>query len=485
VSREAPMSREPTFDPDALENAVGAALSRGCTYAEARYHEVEREGVVMRNGSLVGAILSSSRGVAVRVIYGGALGFASTHDLTKEGIARVVETAIAHARAASSHVKSPVSFSQERLGRARVYAKERRSLAELTPEQMTGLLRESWERIRASGVESKIAVYLQSLTKSAERKVVVNSDGGYVESCTPRVFYFYNLVEVNSGSSANKWYEYAATGGAELAEEFVLRGRQYDDARVLDDVLRKAQPAPRGKMDVVLGDEITGLLAHESSGHPSEADRILGREAAQAGKSFIKPSSLGERIGSELVSVVDDPTIPGSNGFYLYDDETVPARKKYLYKRGVINEFLHNRHTGRLMGVGSNGSARAMDAFSEPIIRMSNTYIEPGDHSLDELIEGVKLGVYIKSYMEWNIDDERWGNRYVGLEAYLIENGRLTRLVKNPVFEATTLEIYTKIDAVGKDLKFHAGTCGKGEPPQGVPVWFGGPHVRVREVRIA
>lgn len=469
---------------DLLSYVIERSLSEGATYSEARIHRINRYGLMTRNDKVIGSVVTNSEGLAIRVIYKGGLGFSSTYIGKRENIDKAISEAIGRARAASAYMRIPVEFSRERLGKAKVFVNEKKKLETLNVEEMASMLKESWAKVSGAEIQSKIPVFFQSISWNKEYKIIMTSDGGHVESYIPRVFYFYNLVEYDSGRSVNKWYEYAASGGAELAEEFVLKGRQFDDVYVLDNVLRKSEAPPRGKMDVVLGDEIVGLLVHESCGHPSEADRILGREAAQAGKSFIKPDSLGQRIGSEIVNVVDDPTLPGSNGFYLYDDEAVPARKKYLYRNGVINDFLHNRHTGHLFGRGSNGSARAMDAFSEPIVRMSNTYLEPMDYSVEELIEDIELGIYMKSYMEWNIDDERWGNRYVGLEAYLIERGELKGLVRNPAFEATTYEIYSNMDAIGKDLVFHSGTCGKGEPAQGVPVWFGGPHVRVRKVKV-
>ena len=236
-------------------------------------------------------------------------------------------------------------------------------------------------------------------------------------------------------------------------------------------------------MDVIVSPELVGLIVHESAGHPSEADRVLGREAAQAGMSF-RSYYKEERIGSEHVTVVDDPTIPGSLGFYLYDDEGVAARERVLYDHGRLAELLHNRETAAVYGVESNAAARAMDYESEPIIRMANTYMKPGDYNFEELVEDVKYGVYIKKYMEWNIDDVRWGQRYVGLEAYIIQNGELKQPITNVVLETTTKNFYSSIDAVGKDLKFYAGICGKGEPAQGVPVWMGGPHVRLRNMYI-
>jgi TldD protein len=115
---------------------------------------------------------------------------------------------------------------------------------------------------------------------------------------------------------------------------------------------------------------------------------------------------------------------------------------------------------------------------------MANTYMRPGDHSLEELIEDVKRGVYIKSYMEWNIDDKRWNQRYVGVEAYLIENGRPGKMVFQPVIDLTTRGLFSSIDALGKELEFYAGYCGKGDPMQALPVWFGGPAARLRNIRL-
>ncbi|MEM4529129.1 MAG: TldD/PmbA family protein, partial [Candidatus Methanomethylicaceae archaeon] len=134
--------------------------------------------------------------------------------------------------------------------------------------------------------------------------------------------------------------------------------------------------------------------------------------------------------------------------------------------------------------IESNGSARASSYSREPIIRMSNTFIEPGDYSFEELLEDIKHGIYIKSFMEWNIDDIRWNHRYVGLEAYAIENGELKHPIRDAVIEATTKVIFSSIDAIGNDLKFNAATCGKGQPDQGVPVWTGGPSIRMRNIYI-
>jgi len=242
---------------------------------------------------------------------------------------------------------------------------------------------------------------------------------------------------------------------------------------------------PKGELDVVASPQITGIISHESCGHPFEADRILGREAAQAGESFITKQMLGTRIGNKAVTLIEDPTLKNSYGFYLYDDEGVKARKRILVNKGVINDFLHNRETAYEFGVKSNGAARASEFDKEAIVRMANTFIDKGDYNFKELIEGVKKGIYLKSFMEWNIDDKRYNNRYVGNEAYLIENGKIKHPVKNPAIEITTPALYMSIDACGKDMEWHSATCGKGEPMQGIPVTHGGPTIRIKNVRLS
>ncbi|MBA3064122.1 TldD/PmbA family protein, partial [Candidatus Woesearchaeota archaeon] len=222
----------------------------------------------------------------------------------------------------------------------------------------------------------------------------------------------------------------------------------------------------------------------ESGSHPYKADRIIGREWAQAGESFITKEMLGTRIGNEVVNVVDDPTIENSYGFYKYDNEGVKARRKYLINKGLINEFLHNRETAYYMGIKSNGSSRSVNYDRESIVRMSNTFMLPGKYSEEELIEDIKLGIYMKNFMEWNIDDKRINQKYVGAESYLIKNGEIKEPVIRPVIEITTPQLYSAVDAVANNTEYHAGNCGKGEPMQPIPVWFGGPSIRLRKIRL-
>jgi TldD protein len=298
------------------------------------------------------------------------------------------------------------------------------------------------------------------------------------------VFFFGSLTAMDSGDAAQRFIQAGESGGLEVVKRIRLVELVEGEARTLGRVLRATSKPPKDEIDVVLSPELSGIAAHESVGHPQEADRVLGREGAQAGESYLKADSLGRKIGSKEANVSDDPNLAHSNGFTPIDDEGVEGKKRRLIKDGVINEFLHNRYTAAEFGIHSNGASRASAFDREPIIRMSNTFVEPGDYTFEELVKEVKLGVYFKTFTEWNIDDKRFNQRYVALEAYLVENGEVKDLVRSPVLEITTPKLWASVKARSKTLEFEAATCGKGDPQQGVPAWTGGPETLLTGIKL-
>ncbi len=464
--------------------AVEYARNLGASYAEARYHRRELRSISMRGDRIIGVSTRVSEGIGVRVLYEGSMAFAATGRLDREGVRSVVERAMSSARIFSSIVKSKITLSRERVGRASYEVKVLKPFESLALGDRVPYLKDLYIAAQNSLKEARLSTFIANYSEEIEEKIVINSDGAYIRSRIPRIEGFINIViSYPEKGSMSKWYEIAASKGLELLEEERVSDNISNTVRNMEEALIKGISPPREKVDVVLGPELVGLMMHEGVGHPLEADRVLGREAAQAGESYVKPEMVGKaRLGNRYANVIDDPTIPGSSGFYLYDDEGVPARPKALYREGVIAELLHNRETAARMGVNSNGSSRSMDYASEPIVRMSNTYLAPGDMEFEELIEDIELGVYIKNNMEWNIDDTRWQHRYIGLEAFMIEKGELGRPVRNPVLEITTGDFLSSITGADKTLEFFPGTCGKGEPSQGVPVWMGGPNVRISKI---
>ncbi len=313
-------------------------------------------------------------------------------------------------------------------------------------------------------------------------KYFVNSEGTKIRSYSPRARMTVILTVTHDGEVEQTTRQYGFGGGWEAHEDWNTLERVLEETRAMQARLEKGKKSPEGKMDLVAGPHVTGIASHESCGHPAEADRVLGREASQAGKSFITPESLGKRVGSEVVNVVDDPTVPNTIAYYEYDDEGVKARRRYLYKDGIINELLQNRETAAVMGTRSNGAARAVDYSFEAIVRMANTFVEPQDWSVEEMIEGVKRGVYMKSFTEWNIDDRRYNAKYAGGEAYLIENGEVKQPLRGTVVEITTPAFWSAVDAVGKELEFEGGFCGKSDPTQSLDAMLGGPTIRLRGI---
>ncbi|MDV3103477.1 TldD/PmbA family protein [Thermococcus waiotapuensis] len=464
-----------------VEFAVEKALELGASYAEARFEEKSGTSLTMKNGSPEGLEILADKGIGVRVLVDGGMGFASTNVLTKESVAEAVQKAVKLARAASKVRNEPIRFSDEDFHEVYYEVKMRKDFRDVSPEEKLELLRKIEEEVKATGVN--VPMRFLSYSDQVWHKIIANSDGAFIESFIPRVSTTYNLVVFENGQMEQApFVQRAFSGGLELIEKDEPWKWAVKDVQALKRLIYEGRKPPEGKVDLVISPEVAGIAVHESVGHPYEADRIFGREAAQAGESFVKPEMLGERIGSEVVTVIEDPTIPNSWGFYLYDDEGVKARPRYLIRDGIITEFLTNREYAYKLGQRSNAAARAINYNREPIVRMANTYLAPGDYSLEELIEDIKLGVYMVSFNEWNIDDRRYQQRYIGREAYLIENGEIKHPVRRPILEITTRALWSSVDAVGKEVEFYPGTCGKGEPGQGVPVWMGGAHARLRDI---
>jgi TldD protein len=232
-----------------------------------------------------------------------------------------------------------------------------------------------------------------------------------------------------------------------------------------------ARSAPSGKFTVIADPDLAGVFAHEAVGHATEADLVL------SGDSILK-GVMGQKIGNELVSIFDDPTIPAGFGSFPYDDEGVKARKKMLIENGVLMEFLNSRETAGKMNTEPNGSARAQSAGSSPLVRMSNTMIGNGDQSFEELIEDIDYGVYLKGTRGGQVDTAKGMFQFNAAEGYLIEKGNLISPLKDVSLSGSTLETLNNIDALANDFRLGSpGFCGKG---QLVSVCDGGPHIRIR-----
>ncbi len=473
------------MEEDLAHEAVSQALRLGANYAEARVQRDLGHTFTLKNGAAEPVNVTRKLGVGIRVIVDGALGFASTNSLDRDQLRSTTESAVRAAKASKRLVTSPIRLSQEKSWEDNWEAKMKVDVRSVSPEEKYELLFTIEKSLTPESVHVSLPSRILVFDEDLSEKFYVNSEGSRLHGFVPRLSLLFFLTAQEPGKGiVQRLHHEAQSRGWEVVKDWKPEEIAANDAKMLGRLLREGVAPPKGEVDMVLGPEVTGIICHESCGHPQEADRILGREAAQAGESYLKPDMVGRKIGSEHVTIIDDPTLPNSYGFYLYDDEGVKARPRVLINEGLIAAFLQNRETAAELGGTSNGASRSSSYDREPIIRMANTYMKPGNHSLEELIEGVGNGVYMKNFMEWNIDDRRYNQRYVGLEAYMIENGRITTPLRNPILEITTPGLYGSVDAVGKYVEYSGATCGKGDPMQGAPVWTGGPPIRLRKVRL-
>jgi TldD protein len=473
---------------DIADYAVEYGTSKGASYVEARFIDSWDESFSARNGMFLGILENIRKGMGIRVIANGGMGFGSTEQLNKKSIEELLDTIIKMAKA--SKRKDPIIFSEEDVVDTTWKTEVKQKFVDVSREEKKQYIKDMDKRLKAE-TNKKLRNRISHLQFYTDDKYITTSEGSKVSSQHSLIVTMLMNTARGKMGSEQKYFSIGGAAGWEWFEDTNFVDLAVEAGIALVKTADNAKGMKFDKpIDIVISGEVAGIMTHENVGHPSEGDRILGREGAQAGESFygdlLKKEKLGEaKLGNEIVSIIDDPTVPASAGFYLYDDECVKARPRYLIKNGKLNELLLNREFAARFNTNSNAASRAIFYQREPISRMANTFFEPKDHSVEELIEDVKNGILMNSFTEWNIDDRRFQSKYVGLEVYLIKNGEVTEtMVRRPILELTTYGILGSIDAIGKDFYTPLGLCGKGDPMQGVPVSMGGPHARLRNIKV-
>lgn len=471
---------------DLVHHGVEFGDTNGADYIELRYVRYLTEGYTTQNGDILSAGSTETRGIGIRVLANGGIGFVSTVELDKPGIEQAIKTAIRLAR--SSKRKTPLILSKEPAVQTTWKVPVKIPFADVTVETKLDRILEVEKTLTSEFDEKELPYRLIIYALETQKKYIATNETTRVESDYSLGRILGMLTAEGAKGIEQRTFIRGATGGWEYFEKPQFLQVFIDEAKEVKEVAEKATATTFDTpIDVIVGPEVAGIMSHENCGHPSEADRIQGREAMNAGESFWMDIDVGTtRVGSPAVTVIDDPLIPNSGGFYLYDDEGVKARPRYLIKEGIANEMLHDRLSAGKAGVQSNGSSRATNYNREPIPRMANTYIASGDHTFEELIEDVKFGLFMKSFTEWNIDDRRYQSKYVGLYARIIRDGEITdEFVRRPVLELTSRGLFEAVDACSKGFTPETAICGKSDPSQGIPVWTAGPDaMRLRSIRL-
>ncbi|MCL5442137.1 MAG: TldD/PmbA family protein [Candidatus Marsarchaeota archaeon] len=447
-----------------IDYAYSEASKRSDGFAEAYAEEYASMGAAIEQGKFNGIFSSSGSGIRIRMMSKGNLYSMSTNLIDKQS----VKSMVSRARGLPGR-KVGMSDEPAVKGKDIVKGKKEPDIDGIKDAilKIDNYLQDKRVKYRS--------VYINfSYTKSA----FMNDCGSSIEAHMPIINVYANFIIAGKKGTRSRFMQLGGVGGLEALSMNTLERRLEDEISGLYEVAQNGKNLGAQELksikNVVISPEISGIAVHESIGHPNESDRVFGREAAQAGTSYINGGNLGLKVGSAAVTIIDEPQISGSNGYYKYDDEGVIGRKKTIIKKGIQNELLTNREYAAMLGTRSNGSARSSSYSFEPIVRMSNTYLQKGSATFDELVSEARNGIYVKSFNGWNIDDTRSFSMYQGNEAYIIRNGRIAEPVMNYKLETSTLKFWHAVALVGKDFNLYLATCGKGEPEQGVPVTNGG-----------
>ncbi len=473
---------------DIAKLAIEEALKAGATYADIRIITQRWERIITRNGRIRELNVGSSRGFGVRVIADGAWGFASHHEVSPNEVVKVARRAVEIAKASAMVKKEDVKLAPVKPVRDKYETPVVKDPFKVPIEEKISLLTECDKRIMSKGELIKVATSMMRIFR--EHKVFASSEGSYIEQTITWCGATTRAIAVGYGEVQDRSFDGRNfnTGGYEIIEEVYLPEKAEEISEEAIKLLT-AKNCPSMVTDLIIGGSQLALQIHESCGHPSELDRVLGTEASYAGTSFLTPDKLGKfRYGSEVVNLVADATAPRGLGTFGYDDEGVPAQKVYLVKKGIFVGYLTDRESAAKLGLpSSTGAARASSWNRIPLVRMTNINLEPGDWDFEELIQETKKGLYVETNRSWSIDDKRLNFQFGTQIAYLIENGEFKELIKNATYTGITPEFWRSCDAVCNEKYWRMwGTpnCGKGEPGQVMYVGHGTAPARFRNVRV-
>jgi predicted Zn-dependent protease len=433
------------------------ALRTKAPFWSVRFHDERSEVLAMRQDTLEPPRLSRDRGAMVTAFVEGGAGYCATGDLSTAGLQRALDRATEWAEATKG--RAIVRFEPWKSVPPRGEYETPLSNRNLAAGELREMLAVECE---AAKMDGRIVERTAAFEIVEDERVYLTSAGGEVRQRF-RFTVPHLRVTANEGmTTQSRSLEHTRQGGFEAIEASGFKGA---GRRLAEEALAllAAPNCPSGTMDLLLMPDQMMLQIHESIGHPLELDRILGDERNYAGTSFVRPEMIGNyRYGSDLLNVTYDPALPGELASYGFDDEGVPARKRYLIKDGIL-----------VSALGGEGIAnsRASGWNRPPIHRMANLNVEPGTSSVEEMAASIERGVLMRTNVSWSIDDSR--NKFqFGCEwGELIEGGRRTRVVKNPNYRGISATFWRSLRGVGGPQTFEVhGTqyCGKGEPNQAI-----------------
>ena len=458
---------------DYADMAVEFALQHGCQYCDVRAETIETKGFLLENGEIEYCTSSEDRGLGIRVLAAGAWGFYSiSNPQSLEEIKNAANDAVKSALYYSTNKKNKVKLAETKthVDKVKFNLIKQPTLEELTK---LGFECDSIIRKKKRIIKSSISIEYDDFLK-----YFVNSEGTKITQTFVDTIANLSATAHESGLTESVGSTEGGRGGMEMVTgnnditntaEFVAQKA----SELLD-----AKTAKEDMATVVMNPDFVALLTHEILGHPSEADRVLGKEMAWAGGAWWA-GKIGQKVGSDKLTVIDDPTIPGNLGWYKYDDEGIFAKSRTLIENGVLVNHMQSRETAAIFNTEPNSGMRATRYEFMPLIRMACTCIKQGGWDPQEMVKEVKNGYLISNMKVPSIDMMRYNWSISCQFAQKIENGEPTELLRDVIVMGTAPEFFNSIDACGKDFTVRPITnCGKGDPMQIMRMGNGGPHIR-------
>jgi TldD protein len=490
--------------------ALNTARSLGASYADARIGRYLNQYISTREDKVQNVVNTESFGIGIRVITNGTWGFASTNDVTEDGIKKATDQAVAIAKANSIIQKDPVKLAPvEAYGEVSWKTPIKKDFKEVPVSEKVELLLKA----NAAAMDNGANFVNSNLFMVNEQKYFASTDGSYIDQDIHRIWPTFGVTAIDR--AANKFksrdalsapmglgYEYLDGLESEKLEGpagLRLYRNSYD---IVEDATLAAKQAKEmlnaksvdpGKYDLVLEPNHLGLTIHESVGHPLELDRVLGYEANYAGTSFAtldKWKSGDFKYGSDIVNLIADKTQPGSLGAVGYDDEGVKTKKWDLVRNGVLKNYQAIRDQVHMIDQNeSHGCCYAQSWNDVQFQRMPNVSLEPGKekYSIHEMIKDVEKGIYIAGRGSYSIDQQRYNFQFGGTVYYEIKNGEIVGMLDDVAYQSNTQEFWnscTKICDESDYRMFGSFFDGKGQPSQVSAVSHGTSTSRFNDVNV-
>jgi TldD protein len=448
-----------------LGHLLGPHIDGGDLYFQAKWNEsYALEDGIIRHGAF-----SIQKGVGARAISGEKTGFSFCEDIVMPELLQAAKAAKSIARSQGNHT---LAISPQKI--ITPLYPHLNPMQSITDQEKIEILTQINERARHHPLIKKVSA---SLMASYEVILIINQDGQLAADIRPLVRLNVSVLAEKNGRRESGYYG----GGARLDYRYFLENHRIE--AYVDEAIRlaclnlDAIPAPAGMMPVILGSGWPGVLLHEAIGHGLEGDFIRKKTSAFTDK-------LGQRVATPLCTVVDDGTLLHRRGSLTIDDEGTPTQSTLLIEKGILKGYLYDNLNAKLMNTQSTGNGRRESYAHLPLPRMTNTYMQAGPHTRDEMIASVKRGIYAVNFDGGQVDITSGQFVFSTSEAYLIEDGKITRPVKGATLIGNGPDILTKVSMVGNDLALDSGIGSCGKEGQSVPVGVGQPTLKIDEITV-